>query len=137
MINMSKLKELYNLENDSRQIKIIQDASLDKKSYAGFKIEDDLLFGTKDWFEAIKNGKIKKYIICGKISKISSSGHNDYPEFEIKNDRGVTVWARGGIDSLYQLGQYVELTYVEQKYKRPSDITGKIYKCVIQIKVEV
>jgi len=63
------------------------------------------------------------------------SGHNDYPEFEVENSEGKTVWTRLGYDAAYQVGKKVELIYVEQKYKRPTDITGAISKCVIEIRV--
>jgi hypothetical protein len=40
------------------------------------------------------------------------------------------------INKLYELATDIELVYVEQKYKRPSDITGTISKSIIQIKVD-
>lgn len=133
---MNQVKEIYNLKNDSRRIKMVQEASLDKKSYAGYRIENDLLFGTKEWFNAIEQGIIPKHIVKGVISRVYMSGHNDYPEFEIRSDEGETsTWTREGAESAYEVERRVELTYVEQKYKRPSDITGPISQCVIQIKI--
>lgn len=133
---MEQLKEIYNLRDDKRVIKAIQEVSLDKSSQAGLKIENGLLFGTDEWFRAISEGKIEKHIVTGIISKIFMSGHNDYPEFEIKSNDGKTsVWTREGKDSAYEVGRRVELVYVEQRYKRPSDITGPISKCILQVKI--
>ena len=133
---MNQAKEIYNLKNDSRRIKMVQEASSDKKSYAGYRIENGLLFGTKDWFTAIEQGIIAKHIVKGVITSVYISGHNDYPEFEIRSDEGETsIWTREGTESAYEVGTRVELSYVEQKYKRPSDITGPISQCVIQIKI--
>lgn len=132
---MNLLKSIYNIKNDKRLIEIIQEASNDKKSYAGYKIENGLLFGTKEWFDAIEQGIIPKYIIKGVISSVYMSGHNDYPEFEIENSKGKTIWTRVGHDAAYQIGKSIELVYVEQKYKRSTDITGAISKCVIEIKI--
>lgn len=129
------LKQIYTLKNDFRRIKMIQEASLNKNSYSGYKIENGLLFGTKEWFNAIGNGIIPKHIIKGVISRVYMSGHNDYPEFEIESNEGKTTWTREGIDAAYKVGKNIELIYVEQKYKRPTDIIGAISKCVIEIKI--
>jgi hypothetical protein len=133
---MNQLKEVYNLKNDTIQIKMIQEATLDKSTRSGLKIEKGVLFGTEEWFKKIETGVIMKHIIKGVISRVYMSGHNDYPEFEIENTEGKTVWTREGIDTAYKVGRNIELVYVEQKYKRPSDITGTVSKCVIQIKIE-
>jgi len=114
---------------------MVQEASLNKKNYAGYKIENGLLFGTKEWFSAIENGMISKHIVEGFISRVYMSGHNDYPEFEIENNHGKSTWTREGIDEAYKVGKNIELIYVEQKYKQPTDITGMISKCVIEIKI--
>lgn len=129
------LKQIYNLKDDFKRIKMVQEASLDKNSYAGYKTENGLLFGTKEWFNAIENGIISKHTVKGFISRVYMSGHNDYPEFEIENNEGKTIWTREGIDEAYKDGKSIELIYVEQKYKRPTDITGAISKCVLAIKI--
>ena len=132
---MNELKQIYDLKTDYRRIKMIQEASLDKKSYAGYKTENELLFGTNEWFNAIELGIIPKYSIKGIISRVYMSGHNDYPEFEIERNGDKTTWTREGIDEAYKVGKSIELIYVEQKYKRPKGIIGEISKCVIQIKI--
>jgi hypothetical protein len=132
---MHLLKLIYSLKGDYGQIKMVQEASLDKKSYAGYKMENGLLFGTKEWFDAIEQGIISRHSVKGIISRVYISGHNDYPEFEIENSEGKTIWSKLGYDAAYQVGKSIELIYVEQKYKRPTDITGTISKCVIEIKI--
>lgn len=115
---------------------MVQEASLDKKSYAGYKIENGLLFGTTEWFDAIDNGIILKYLISGSISNIYLSGQNDYTEFEITSDEDKTTWPIKGDNAIYKIGKNITLTYIEQKFKRPSDITGLISKCIISIEIE-
>lgn len=132
---MNLFKSIYNLKGDDRRIKMVQEASLDKKSYAGYKLENGLLFGTKEWFGAIETGKILQCVVKGVIARVYMSGHNDYAEFEIENIEGKTVWTRLGADTAYQVGKNIELIYVEQKYKRPTDITGAISKCAIEIRI--
>ena len=134
---MTKLIEIYNISNDIRRIKLGQEASLDVNSLSGYKIEDQILFGSNEWFDNIKTGKIKKHLVTGIISKVYVSGHNDYPEFVIDNNEGSTTWPRLGNDDAYKVGKKIELVFVEQKYKRPSDITGTISKSIIQVRIEV
>ena len=106
------LKQIYNLKNDSKRIKMVQEASLDKNSYAGYKTENGLLFGTKEWFNAIEQGIIPTYAVKGIISRVYISGHNDYPEFEIESNEGKTTWTREGIDVAYKVGKSIELIMV-------------------------
>jgi hypothetical protein len=132
---MNPPKPIYILKGDVQRIKLIQEASLDKNSHGGYKAINGLLFGTKEWFEAIEKEIITKHLVKGVISKVYMSGHNDYPEFEIESENGKTVWPRFGYDAAYQVGRKIELVYVEQVYKRPTDITGHISKCVIEIRI--
>lgn len=133
---MRELREIYNLREDTTQIKAVQKASSDKNSFAGYEIENNLLFGTKEWFKSIEEGKIKSHVVRGKISKILMSGHNDFAEFEIESNSGFSIWTMEGLDSTYEVGRQIELIYVEQKYKRPSDITGVVSRCVLKISIE-
>jgi hypothetical protein len=112
---MNSLKSIYNLRGDDRRIRIFQEASIDKNSYVWYKVINGLLFGTKEWFDAIEHEIIPKYLVKDIISKVYMSGHNDYPEFEVENSEGKTVWTRLGYDAAYQVGKKVELIYVEQK----------------------
>jgi len=130
------LEEIYILKADTKKIKRVQDASLDKSSNSGFKIENNLLFGSADWFAAIEKGEIKKHLIQGVISKVYMSGHNDWPEFEIENIEGKSKWTREGVENVYVVGKKIELVYVEQKFKQPIGVLGPITKCVLQISIE-
>ena len=129
------LKEIYNLKEDLNRIKFIQEASSDKNSFAGYKTENGLLFGTSEWFNAIETGIIPKQTIKGNISRIIMSGHNDFPEFEIKTKTEISIWEKKGVDEEYEIGKYVELTYVKQKYKKPTSLLGAVSKCIIKIKI--
>jgi hypothetical protein len=84
------------------------------------------LFGSKDWWDAIKNGVIPKHKIVGVISRVYMSGHNDWPEFEIESIGEKTTWTRVGVDSFYKVGRKVILEYVVQKAKKSW--TGSPYQ---------
>ncbi|MES2426079.1 MAG: hypothetical protein V4560_03870 [Bacteroidota bacterium] len=124
------LKEVYSLKNDTTKIKLIQEASLDKNNRAGLKIQNNLLFGTDKWFDAIEKGTITKHIITGSVSRIYNSGHNDFPEFEITTNDDKSAFPIMGDVGLYRLEDNIHLIYVEQKLKR-----GSISKCILEIKI--
>ncbi|WP_276134852.1 hypothetical protein [Polluticoccus soli] len=127
---MEQLKETYNLRNDSQHIKAVQAASLHPDFRVGLKMENGLLYGSAQWFEAIENGMIPTHVITGKISKVYMTGHNDFPMFDISDGNNTTEWERRGIDDQYVVGKEVELSYVLQKFKR-----GYTRECVISIKI--
>jgi len=129
---MNQLKEIYNLKNDHDRIKLIQDASADPSRRIGLKIENGLLFGTKEWFNAIDSGIIETHNENGIISKVYLSGHNDYPEFELENNGITTTWTRVGVDDAYVVGKNVEVVFVEQKLK-----DGHIGKSVITVRISL
>jgi len=45
---MKQVKEIYNLKADHNLIKLIQESTADKKSNYGYKVENKLVFGTKE-----------------------------------------------------------------------------------------
>ncbi len=125
---MADLKEIYNLQDDISIIKHYQAASLSKDWRIGLRIEKGILFGSDEWFSAIKSGIIKHFSVKGVISKVYMTSHNDFAQFDIENDEGITTWIREADIFLYKVGSNVELKYVEQKRKN-----GIVTKCVIQI----
>lgn len=130
---MNDIKLIYSLKEDLKRIKMIQTSSLDKDSKYGYKVQNSLLFGTKEWFDAIDLGIIALHLVKGVVTQIYNSGHNDFPEFEIENNEGKTTWPRLGNENLYQVGKPIQITYVERKYKYPNEISGAISKCIIEI----
>ncbi len=127
---MTVSKEIYNLKDNKTYIKSVQETSLDKSSSYGLKIDNELLFGSNDWFNAIEHGQIVTQTISGTISKVFMSGHNDYPEFEIDSNGTKTRWTRDGQGEEYIVGRQIELVCAIQKTKR-----GVLTQCVIKISV--
>lgn len=110
--------KIYDLRDDKRTIKLIQNATLNTKDF-GLKPEHGL-FGSGEWWEAIENGTIPKKVLEGIISRVYMSGHNDFPEFEVTaSDRSKTNWGRRGHDKYYVPGKKIKMIYVVQKFKRP------------------
>ena len=130
------LQTVYRLKDDKNEIEILQAASSDPKSPNGLKIENGLLVGTDNWFNAIDSGLLEKTTLHGTITKVFMSGHNDWPEFEMDVNGQRTNWTRCGKDDFYKVGKQIELTFVKQKFKRPIDILGPTTDLVTEIRIE-
>jgi hypothetical protein len=133
---MTEFKTAYKFKDDKEAIKRLQEVSIDQKSNYGLKVENGLLVGTSEWFQAIDDKIIPKLTLTGIISKVYMSGHNDWPEFEIKSNEELSTWTREGEDKLYQVGKLVEIDFVIQKYKRQWDMLGPTTKKVLEIRIE-
>jgi hypothetical protein len=125
------MTQVYNLWDDRSLIEMIQRESLDENSPAGYKTENNVLFGTQKWFESVERGFIPKIRIKGVISSVHMGSHNDYPEFEIDDGKKKTTWTRMGIESAYQVGRRVELIYVEQKFKKYPGFAKSVLQILI------
>ena len=130
--------ELYNLREDKQHIEKVQHATLNTKEY-GLQIENGLLFGSEEWFQAIDSGKIKLIEVRGTISEIRMAGdHNDSREIEVTSDFNgeKTTWGTKGKLKYFQIGKKIEITYVLQKFKKPNLVLGTYSRCILTYKVE-
>ncbi len=126
------MTKIYDLLDDKRTIKLIQDATLNTKDF-GLKPEHGL-FGSEEWWEAIENGTIPKKVLEGVISRVYMSGHNDFPEFEVSaRDGSKTSWERQGYDKYYVVGKKIKMIYVVQKPKRPLRNQADRHKILLEI----
>lgn len=126
---------VYTLKDDINKISAIQNATL-KTNHSGLSM-DYGLFGTDDWWHAIEQGLLAKKTIEGVISRIAMTGHGEnYPEFEIESSDGKTRWTREGEDKYYIVGKKVRLTYIIEKFKKPSKVLGEYCETVLKIEIE-
>jgi hypothetical protein len=132
---MTTFYTTYKFDTDKESIERLQEVSKEKSSI-GLKIENGLLIGSKEWFQAIENGLIEKHTLEGKITRVFMSGHNDFAEFEIECNGIISSWPRKGDDKDYIIGKRVELDYVIQKYKRAWKYIGTTTKFMIEIRIE-
>jgi len=108
-------------------------------------IRDPHLYGSPAWWADVESGRIPIRVVSGTISRVFMSGHNDWPEFEIDTGRKKSCWNRATSDipgstrsrsqlaDLYRAGASVELSYVEQRFKKPIPGLGETSKCVLEI----
>jgi hypothetical protein len=103
----------YNLATDHDTISQIQQATLRSKN---FGVHSEVaLFGSHEWWEAIKDGRIPSYEVSGTISRLFMTGHGDWPEFELNNNESKTSWTRVGNGLAYAEGNAARVEYVVQK----------------------
>jgi len=136
------LIQIYDLRRDVEYIQLVQKATVETKDFG--LIPEHGLFGSAEWWEAVKRGRIPVRTITGKVSRVYLSGHNDYEEFEIDDGHAktsglglppkrTTSVSREWRKPLYnQVGAPVRLTYVMQKPKKQIGL-GPEHKCVVGI----
>jgi hypothetical protein len=110
----------YDLAQDNETIALVQRATL--KTEFGI-MPEVALYGSNEWWAAIADGRIPKHESRGVISRLYTTGHGDWPEFELDSDGVKTQWTRVGKQALYAEGKEARVEYVLQKPKK--DLLGK------------
>jgi hypothetical protein len=124
--------KVYDLAQDQDTIALVQKASLQTHDF-GF-LPEIALFGSKEWWAAVEDGRIPRHVVEGVISRVYMSGHGDRPEFEIESGGQITRWTRFGDQKVYKAGRRVRLEYVLQRPKKPWR-SGEIEQ-ILQIVIE-
>ena len=125
--------KVYDLANNQKLIKQVQKATLETDDYG--LMPEVALYGSKEWWDAIADGRIEKQEVAGIISRVYMSGHNDWPEFELECGNEKMCWTRLGDDSQYQVGRCIRVEYVWQKAKKTwvgSNKQKEVLKVFIQ-----
>jgi len=133
MLAPIKFLKIYDLKNNKQYIKDVQKVTLDTDDF-GVKIKNGL-FGSREWWSAVKNGNMRKYILEGVITKTFMSGHNDFPEFEVFDGKHKTILPRFGNDKYYIKGKRIKIIYIKQDLKKlikGLDKTKEILEIYIQ-----
>lgn len=128
--------KIYDLLEESEEIRITQKASLEGSDYGLSK--EPALFGSKKWWNLIGTDVLPLHLIEGVITDIYLSGHCDYPQFEVNDGKRKTQWEIFGDQSNYLLGSNIRIDYVEMEFKASADTLVDIdEKCECVIKVEI
>jgi len=131
--------EVYSLTKDSEQIRKVQRATLKTTDYG--LVPEQGLFGSDEWWDAIRAGRLPTVRVEGVISRVYMGSMNDWPEFEIDSNGRKTTWTRSvhrrEDDQFYAVGKRVSLDYVIQKFKKDLANRGKLEtEVVLRIVVE-
>jgi hypothetical protein len=131
---------VYQLRHNQKFIDQVQKATLTTKEF-GLQPTHGL-FGSPDWWENIKTGKLQMHTIRGVIEQVYMGSQNDWPMCEVLSDDGETSkWTREmqdfTSDSLYRVGARIEIDYVFQKSKADAPWKPSAEpKNVLEIRIE-
>jgi hypothetical protein len=106
----------YDLMEDQETISLVQRATLTTKDLG--LVPEVALFGSDEWWAAIRDGRIPKHEVSGQISRLFMTGHGDWPEFELDSNGMKTSWTRLGNHGVYAEGKTAKIEYVMQKLRR-------------------
>ena len=109
---------IYRLKLDKDFIKRVQAATLTTEQF-GIQPTHGL-FGSRQWWESIRSGKLPVHHLEGIICKVYMGSMNDWPEFTMRTDDGrESSWSRYANDpafaALYTIGRRIEIDYVIER----------------------
>ena len=128
----SDFVQAYDLERDREYVERVQRACVERSEFA--LKSDRGLFGTKPWWEAIREGTIPTHRVEGTIVTISKQG--GWPEFEIDTRGDRSTWALDGKVEAYTVGKQAQVAYVRQEFLKPAADAERETPIVIGIWVE-
>jgi hypothetical protein len=114
---MGEWAKAYDLAEDKETVELVQRAT---RTTSDFGLEPEVaLYGSEAWWKAIEDGRIPKREVQGTISRVYTTGHGDWPEFELDTGTEKTRWTRFGDKTLYREGGEAKVEYVIQKRRKP------------------
>jgi hypothetical protein len=129
---------VYRLKEDRAHVATVQKATLSTTDYGIEQTHG--LFGSDEWWEHIVDGSLPMHTIRGTITRVFMSGHNDWPEFEMRDSSGqLSRWTRETNrpedDVLYVPGCAVEVDIVRQHHRRATWTTDTNTNVVLEIRI--
>lgn len=125
--------QAYSLERDREYIERLQAGTVQQSEFA---LESDHgLIGSKQWWEAIRAGKISTTRVEGEIVDIRLNA-GSWPEFEVDAKGESSTWCLEGDIKTYLLGGRVRIDYVTVRYAKPPSESDESARIVLGIWVE-
>lgn len=106
----------YDLADDLETVALIQRATTQTEDFG--LVPEVALFGSLEWWNAVDDGRIPLQEVTGMITRLFTSGHRDWPEFELDSRGSKTRWTRVGDQSAYKEGKQVRIEFVLQKARK-------------------
>jgi len=126
------LVQAYSLEKDREYIERVQMATVQSGEFA---IRcDHGLFGSQQWWDAIRDATVPTHRVDGVIVQIYRRG--DWPEFEIEADGERSTWALDGDAGRYAVGKRARVEFVTLEYQKPQPDGERSTRVVLGIWVE-
>lgn len=110
---MAQMICIYNLKEDSKQIELIQRATLTTEDFG--LDPQPALFGSEEWWAAVEGGDLPTHVAEGVVSAVRWSSMGDWPTFEIRSPEGVkSSWTRLRQYTRFVVGLRATVKYVIQ-----------------------
>jgi len=130
---------VYQLRRDKQRIEAVQKATLTTWKFGVMRTHG--LFGSEEWWQKIKTGKLRVHHLSGVITRLYMGGMRDTPEFTMCSETGEESdwlrWANSSdLNAFYSVDCRVEIDYVLQRHRLLSDLSClKRHKVVIAIRL--
>jgi hypothetical protein len=133
------MQPVYRLKDDLAHVANVQKATLTTTKYGIEQTHG--LFGSDEWWRHIVDGSLLMDTVRGTITRVFMSGHNDWPEFEMRDNSGQLSRStretnRPGDDVLYVAGRAVEIDIVRQHHKPTTWAKDTETKVVLEIRID-
>ncbi len=123
---------VYDLERDREYVERVQAATVQAGEFA--LRTDNGLFGSSQWWAAIRDGTVPTERIEGTIEQLYQKG--EWPEFSVDADGERTSWAMDGDIARYDVGKRVRIEFVTLEYQKPKPDAEASTRAVLGIWVE-
>ena len=123
---------VYDLEKDREYVERVQAATVQAGEFALRR--DNGLFGSSQWWAAIRGGSVATERVEGTIVQLYKTG--DWPEFAVEADGQRSSWAMDGDVSRYEMGKSVRIEFVNVEYERPPPNAEASTRVVLGIWIE-
>ena len=123
---------VYALERDREYVERVQAGTVAAGDLA--LCTDNGLFGSSQWWAAIRKGTVPTERIEGTIVKLYKQG--EWPEFAVESDGQRTSWAMDGDVSHYEGGKRVRIDFVTLEYQNPKPNGEASTRAVLGIWIE-
>jgi hypothetical protein len=141
MNSITPLKTIvvYLLRHDKQRVEAVQHATTTTHKFGIMRTHG--LFGSDEWWQKIKSGKLAIHTLSGIITRLREGGMRDMPELVVRSDDGTeSCWLRVSdnekLNAFYTVGGRIEIDYVLQRYRLFSEgFWPKQHPVVIEIRI--
>ena len=128
----AELVQVYDLKNDREYVERVQAATVQSDDFA--LRADQGLFGSPQWWAAVRDGRLSARRIDGIIVQVYQ--RDAWPTFLVEAAGKRTSWAMDGDVTRYEVGKRVRVEYVELEYQKPQSDGERSTPAVLGIWVE-
>jgi hypothetical protein len=116
---------VYDLRDNRRYVESVQHATVNRPGYG--LDPHPALFGTKEWWEAVDDGRIPSRVELGVVADVWWGSMGDWPEWRFRSAEGQeTTWTREGDHTRYVTGLRARIRVATVRWKPDSPVLRQI-----------